>query len=141
MQNLEKTIINTLRKANYTNNKRVDQFLVNLALYSPLGILPGESQERYAEKANLPKTKITNYSAGLGVATGLMKLALADKVDDYSLTEFLGMPAKSLAIYTLTDSMIRLGYANITGNPMGVLLIEVYHRTKNKINKKDLYII
>ncbi|MBT3395266.1 hypothetical protein HOA59_02355 [archaeon] len=137
MQNLEKIIVNTLRKANYTNNKRVDQFLVNLALYSPLGILPGESQEKYAEKANIPKTKITNYSAGLGVATGLIKLALADKVDDYSLTEFLGMPTRSLAIYTLTDSMIRLNYANITGKPMGTLLIEGYRRTKDIINKKE----
>ena len=133
MQNLEKIIVNTLRKANYTNNKRVDQFLVNLALYSPLGILPGESQEKYAEKANIPKTKI----AGLGVATGLIKLALADKVDDYSLTEFLNMPTRSLAIYTLTDSMIRLNYANITGKPMGTLLIEGYRRTKDIINKKE----
>ncbi len=138
MKKLEKLIINLLRKANYTKNERVDQLLVNVSLYSPLGILPGKTQEKYTEKAGISKTRMPYYSAGVGMTTGLMKYFLADTVDDYSLTEFIGMPAKGFAMYSLTDCLIRMGYTKIKQKPIGTLLIEGYSRTKDKINKGNL---
>ncbi len=135
MKNLETTIINLLRKANYSNNERVDQFLVNLALYMPLGAMPEKVQEKYTKKAGIENTIMTNYSAGLGLALGTTKLILVDKMDDYVLTEFMGTPTRAFAMFTMTEATTGLSYASIKNKPLGTIILEGYSRAKNKLKR------
>jgi len=133
---LETKVINLLRKTKLSKNPTISKFLADLAIYPPLGVIPGKFQEKLGQESGIDARWFGFYQISMATGIAVGRYFLGESVQDVEYIGYAGIAMKIWSIDSFLSSSFRISYMAIAKKPIGALSLEIPYRLFGFTRKK-----
>jgi len=133
---LETKIIDLLRKTKLGAHPTIGKFLADLAIYQPIGLIPGRIQQDLGEKSGIDGRTFALYQISLATAIATARYFIGESAENIEYLGYAGIAMKIWSIDSFLTNSARLWYMVATKKPIGSLTLEFFYLLGRGVSRK-----